>query len=182
MASRADQCMSTCIMPFFLLALIAALFDVFNVIQILSAPYPGAGNMFSQDCPKPVPAILRKNTTIYLKDAAVNGTAAYVVPQNTQVDLPRNICSAAWVVGNVALLLGTLLDIVAARVGYKMFKISMELMQDPSQGGLGQLMMTQQGGAGPGDEGGPGPRPQRQQPARQQGFQPFQGSGQTLTA
>ncbi|CAE7324098.1 unnamed protein product [Symbiodinium necroappetens] len=187
MASRSDQCMSTCIVPFFLLAFISLFFDILNVISLLAEPYPGAGNMFSSDCPKPLEATLLKNTTIYLQDAAVNGTAAYTVPANTKVDIPRNLCSSRWVVQNVAMLLGVLLDFVATRVGYRMFKTSVELMQGQGQGqaGLGQqLMMTQQSplqggeqpGNGPGGAGGPSRNP------RGQGFQPFQGSGQTLSA
>jgi len=187
MASRSDQCMSTCIVPFFLLAFISLFFDILNVISLLAEPYPGAGNMFSSDCPKPLEATLLKNTTIYLQDAAVNGTAAYTVPADTKVDIPRNLCSSRWVVQNVAMLLGVLLDFVATRVGYRMFKTSVELMQGQGQGqaGLGQqLMMTQQSplqggeqpGNGPGGAGGPSRNP------RGQGFQPFQGSGQTLSA
>ncbi|CAE7210074.1 unnamed protein product [Symbiodinium natans] len=122
MAARSDQCMSTCIVPFFMLAFISLFFDILNVISLLAAPYPGAGNMFSSDCPKPLEATLRKNTTIFLKDAAVNGTAEYIIPANTKVDIPRNLCSNAWVVANVAMLLGVLLD--AAATGPQQFRLT----------------------------------------------------------
>mmetsp|Transcript_44034 Transcript_44034/g.82324 ORF Transcript_44034/g.82324 Transcript_44034/m.82324 type:complete len:249 (+) Transcript_44034:75-821(+) len=185
MASRSEQCMNTCIVPFFLLAFISLFFDAVNVVSLLAAPYPGAGNMFSNDCPKALEAVLRKNTTIYLAHAAVNETAEYIVPADTKVDLPRNLCSDRWIVSNVALLFSVLLDFLATRLGYRMVKTSIELMQGPGQGqgqGLGQqLMMAQQGGFQGGDAGDGGAGgPARQ--SRGPGFQPFQGSGQTLSA
>ena len=36
--------------------------------------------------PRQVDYILPKNATVYLTDAAVNGTAAYTVPKDTQAD------------------------------------------------------------------------------------------------
>lgn len=193
MASRADQCMMTCIAPFFLFGILSVLFDLVNVIALLSAPYPGAGHIFSSHCPEPVDYILPKNATVYLTDAAVNGTAAYTVPKDTQVKIPRDLCSAVWVVRNVMLLLGAVLDIVASRLGYKMFKASMELSladgQDPNQnqGPLAQqLMMAPQGGfggqGGQGGQGNGGRNGGGQAGQRPQQFQPFQGSGQTLSA
>eukprot|EP00931_Biecheleriopsis_adriatica_P079894 TRINITY_DN5323_c0_g2_i1.p1 TRINITY_DN5323_c0_g2~~TRINITY_DN5323_c0_g2_i1.p1 ORF type:complete len:260 (+),score=47.79 TRINITY_DN5323_c0_g2_i1:90-869(+) len=190
MASRADQCMSQCIMPFFLFAVMTVFFDAINLLSTLFRPYPGASNFFASSCPTSIPALLLKNTTVYLKGATPPGE--YVVPSNTKVELPEDICNTAWVVSNVAQLLGVILDIIATRVGYRMFKVSMELMQgqdDRSQ----MLMMAQQGfrgdgGGGPGAPGGappgapggaPGGRPTGQRPG---GFQPFQGSGQTLSA
>jgi len=188
MAARADQCMMSCIMVLLLLGIISVFFDFVNIISILASPYPGAHNFFSTDCPKPVDAILRANTTIYL-----NGTDPYVVPANTKVEIQEHACSAAWVARNVVLLIGTLLDIVASRIAFKMFKTSMELSQEAAQQGplAQQLMMAPQGGfqgdgrslGGGGGDGGQADGPRRATaPGRQQGFQPFQGSGQTLSA
>lgn len=188
MAARADQCMMSCIMVLLMLGIISVFFDFVNIISILASPYPGAKNFFSTDCPKPVEAILRANTTIYLKDGLVNGTAAYIVPARTKVDIEERVCNAAWVVRNVIILIGTLLDIVASRLAFRMFKTSMELSQE-AQGPLQQLMAAPQGGfqgdnrRSTWDGAGPGQTQMQQAPGpRSQGFQPFQGSGQTLSA
>jgi len=147
MAARADQCMMSCIMVLLMLGIICAFFDFVNIISILATPYPGAKNFFSTDCPKNVEATLRANSTIYLKDGLVNGTAAYTVPARTKVEIEEHICSAAWVVRNVVVLIGTLLDILASRLAFRMFKTSMELSQEAqNQGPLQQLMTAPRGG------------------------------------
>lgn len=193
MAARADQCMMSCIMVLLMLGIICAFFDFVNIISILATPYPGAKNFFSTDCPKNVEATLPANSTIYLKDGLVNGTAAYTVPARTKVEIEEHVCSAAWVVRNVVVLIGTLLDILASRLAFRMFKTSMELSQEAqNQGPLQQLMTAPRGGfqgdgrslgGAPGDGAGPGQTQMRQGPGpRSQGFQPFQGSGHTLSA
>ncbi|CAE8614622.1 unnamed protein product [Polarella glacialis] len=194
MAHRADQCLGQCIMPFFLFAVMTVFFDGLGVIAMFSRDYPGVSQMFSSSCPHEFEAVLLRNTTIYLADAATAGPAAYIVPKDTHVEIPQDACSVAWVMSNVALILGFALDCVASRIGWKLMKVNNELLQNGSlDGGPGQnLMMGQMGQGFGGGGGGPpagangdrGPQPPGGAPQQQQrgpGFQPFQGSGQTLS-
>lgn len=103
------RCMMTCVAPFFLFGiaflclgsyhwgLAPRFIDIINLLGVLTSPYPGAHNMFSTHCPDSIPAKLLKNTTIYLEDAAVPGSAAYLVPKDTEVEIPRDLCDTTWV-------------------------------------------------------------------------------------
>ena len=44
--------------------------DIINLLGVLTSPYPGAHNMFSNHCPDSIPVNLPKNTTIYLEDVS----------------------------------------------------------------------------------------------------------------
>eukprot|EP00438_Fugacium_kawagutii_P005804 Skav220018 [mRNA] locus=scaffold3413:15748:16476:- [translate_table: standard] len=179
MVSRADQCMMQCLPVLFLLGIISAFFDCVNIVSLLAAPYPGAKNFFSTDCPQPVEAYLRANTTIYLQNGLVNGTAAYTIPARTKVEIEEHVCNAGWVARNVIRIVGAVLDVAASRLAFVMLRSTW-----PQQGfddqGMTQQMMPVQGGDGPpgpgrtlGPGGGPGGMQMRQGPA----LQPFQGTG-----
>ncbi|CAE8587231.1 unnamed protein product, partial [Polarella glacialis] len=124
MAHRADQCLGQCIMPFFLFAVMTVFFDGLGVIAMFSRDYPGVSQMFSSSCPHEFEAVLLRNTTIYLADAATAGPAAYIVPKDTHVEIPQDVCSVGWVMSNVALILGFALDCVASRIGWKLMKVN----------------------------------------------------------
>lgn len=195
MVSRTNECMRQCIYPLLLVAGISLFFDVISVVALLSRDYPGAGYIFSTSCPTDITAILRKNTTIFLKDAKVPGDAAYVVPERTKVALPEDACSTAWMLSNLAMLLGALMDLWATLLAQKMHRVAMsEQVNDGGLfGGLMSGMALQQNnagqaggqGEGEGPDGRPlgappgagGPPPGGQGPGT---WQAFQGTGQSL--
>merc|ERR1712232_236026 len=119
------------------------------------------------------------------------GGEAYTLKEGTEADFPINPCSWQWVVGNAAVIASLVLDLLAMLVALRMLKITRSLATDPGPPTAPML------GGGPGNgpnQPGAGERPgQRQDQARefapfngqtagtrQQGFQPFQGGGQTL--
>eukprot|EP00930_Biecheleria_cincta_P077357 TRINITY_DN6463_c0_g2_i1.p1 TRINITY_DN6463_c0_g2~~TRINITY_DN6463_c0_g2_i1.p1 ORF type:complete len:247 (-),score=29.56 TRINITY_DN6463_c0_g2_i1:156-896(-) len=188
MASRPNECGGKCVVPFFGLAFMSLVFDLITVVSLLSREYPGAGYIFSTSCPTDITAILRKNTTIYLRDAKIPGDAAYVVPASTKVSLPENVCDTAWVVSNLALFLGALMDLAATVLGRKILSGMADgwpgvtgLMQPPNDAGV---FGGPGGGGGFAGQLGPGPGDQpvggRGLAQRAQNFPLFQGPGQTL--
>lgn len=184
MVSRADQCMMQCLPVLFLLGIISAFFDCVNIVSLLAAPYPGAKNFFSTDCPEPVEAYLRANTTIYLQNGLVNGTAAYTIPARTKVEIEEHVCNAGWVARNVIRIFGALLDVAASRLAFVMLRSTWPQSTGfADDQGMTQQMMPVQGDGpgGPGGPpgpgrplGGPGGMQMRQGPAS---LQPFQGTG-----
>eukprot|EP00930_Biecheleria_cincta_P077356 TRINITY_DN6463_c0_g1_i1.p1 TRINITY_DN6463_c0_g1~~TRINITY_DN6463_c0_g1_i1.p1 ORF type:complete len:258 (-),score=33.37 TRINITY_DN6463_c0_g1_i1:258-1004(-) len=188
MASRPNQCMGRCIVPFFMLAFMSLVFDLITVVSLLSREYPRAGYIFSTTCPTNITAVLRKNTTIHLRNARVPGDAAYVVPARTQVSLPEDVCDTAWVVSNVAILLGAFMDLGATVLGSKMVsgmsdgQFGMMQPQNDARGFVGQGIRDTGGLIGTGLLGTGGQLVSGLGQGLQQGptFQPWQGRGQRL--
>mmetsp|Transcript_67471 Transcript_67471/g.149487 ORF Transcript_67471/g.149487 Transcript_67471/m.149487 type:complete len:262 (+) Transcript_67471:90-875(+) len=197
MAFNPQQCMGQCVLPFALFAVMAALFDVITVIQMLtegrSINHPGSSDLFSSYCLYSVPAMISGNTTVYTEP----DHTAYMLPDGTKVAFPRQLCSLQWVIGNVVVLASCALDIAASFLGCRILKAARELLPgdgaDPLGGGQGLLAGAAPGGGGPGggippggggpggggSGGGPaGPRQQQQQ--QPPGFTHFQGPGQRL--
>lgn len=186
MASRADQCMGQCLMPFALFTIMTVFLDIVSLIASLSRPYPGASNLFSTSCLLNRTIILPQDTTVY----DITNATRYSVPKDTKVLYPQDLCDWQWVLANTTMFLGIALDVVASVLGYRMLKVAMSLAPADDGGGIGRNPFTGLGGGGFGGPGGPGMgagtgqelssgrSTQAARPAG--GFQPFQGPGQTL--
>mmetsp|Transcript_11220 Transcript_11220/g.39793 ORF Transcript_11220/g.39793 Transcript_11220/m.39793 type:complete len:262 (-) Transcript_11220:126-911(-) len=197
MSVRADQCMSQCLLPFLLWTVMNLFLDVISLITVLARPYPSAAYFFAENCAMNRTLLAPAGTVVQTMTGNITD---YIFRQDTKVQEEVNPCSGFYVLGNVVLLLGLALDIIACVVARKMFNS----MQSAGGGGnplLGAFGGGQGpglgGGGGAGGAGGPGfggPRPGggptqemssppgQPQAGRGPGFQPFQGSGHTLNA
>lgn len=162
MAFRAQQCLGSCVLPFFLFAMMAAFLDIITVVSDLAQSYPGAGKFFASACPTPVQIILLNGTVVY----STKGDIPSTIMPDTEVTFTQDVCDVQYVLGNVAVLVSVLLDIIATTLGYRMAKIAARTA------GVGQGLV---GGTGVAPAGGGG-----QDPAPAPGFTPFGGPGQVL--
>eukprot|EP00747_Dinoflagellata_sp_TGD_P214544 gnl/TRDRNA2_/TRDRNA2_87383_c0_seq1.p1 gnl/TRDRNA2_/TRDRNA2_87383_c0~~gnl/TRDRNA2_/TRDRNA2_87383_c0_seq1.p1 ORF type:complete len:287 (-),score=51.79 gnl/TRDRNA2_/TRDRNA2_87383_c0_seq1:46-795(-) len=185
---KSQQCWMQCVIPFGIFAMMAVIFDLINTITTLAQPYPGAGNFLSTSCPVNKTLIMSANTTVYTAD-----DNSYTLLKGTKVLSPLDFCNVAWMLANLAGLLDVFLDVCATFVGWKMFKVYRESAPPEGAMPLGGFPPPQTGGPGPGmgGMGGGGGNPRvfggggaaggrGGGPAQQQGFQPFQGQGQSL--
>lgn len=201
MATRAQECMGSCVLPFFLLAVVGFFFDVLNTIQTLMSGYPAANQFLSSSCPRNINITTVKNATVYLQD--VPGVpesctqSKFDIPTGTDLSILDDRCKETyWVMRNVLILASIVLDIIASWLGYQLFKTAgppggglLGGMGGPAAGPDGQF------GAGPGGFGGGGVPPpggpagpgmrlsgqeMQQAGGRQQGFTPYSGVGQAL--
>lgn len=191
MALRSDQCMSQCVMPFVMFAMLIVLQDAMFALTILARDYPPASKIFSTSCPREVGIILKKDTVVYLDDSVVKPGCAdnYTIHKATKVNFEENECDERYVIGNVLVIVATALDVIAAVLSFRMFKTALGAVQLPD---AGQPMMPPGGMAGPGGMGPPGGggggpggmSPPGAGPAADQrggNFRAFQGPGQTLS-
>lgn len=207
MVMQPERCMGQCLLPFALWTIMNVFLDFFNVMAVLFRPFPSAGQLFSDTCVQNRSARIDNTTTAVYKNP--DFTERIYLSNNT-VFWQHNFCDWQWVLGNITMFIGFGMDIVAASVGWRMLKTLMSLagndggnpllgMGGPSGFGPGPGLGPGPGGGGGGGGGGPmggggGGGMQgaemgagrtfnaRQQQQQASGFQPFQGSGQTLNS
>jgi len=208
MATRAQECMGSCVLPFFLLAVVGLFYDIANVIQTLTIAggYPAANQFLSSSCPRNLTVKTAQNATVYLQD--VPGVpescmqSTFDVLAGTKLEIGEDQCrDTNWVMRNVLILASIVVDIIATWLGYQLFKTAgppggglMGGMGGPAAGpGEGPFGAGPGGGGGgggvppPGGPAGPGMRlsGQEMQQAggrQERGFTPYSGVGQALGA
>jgi len=177
MACRPAQCLMPCLLFFFILSAVNAVFDAMQLITIVINTKPRISDFFSTSCFFDLPLILPKGTMIY-----GNGTTPVKLTDDTPLLLPDENCSPEERLFHITLVFGVVVDLVATAVGYMMRKTATQLMAaemmgevDPGQGFGAQTADGQRLGAplrgarNMGNEQGPG-------------FTVFQGTGQTLNS
>lgn len=168
MALSTQQGFMQCAMPFALLATVAAVFDFISLISLFalqrSLQHPGIDDAFSSDCPYDFKVKLGNDVTV------TKGSLTIPLSKDTEVEFPVSLCNWKWVLGNVAILVSVLLDVIATMIGCRLFRAMRAAGGGgdgfaPGMGGLGPAAGMDPGGSG----GASGP-----------GFAGFGGQGNTL--
>lgn len=196
-SAEGNTCITNCVVPFTLFAIMTLFLDVFLLWEQLNVKYPPASDFFSWSCPFNYTWIISGNTTLYTAKLE-----PFKFGEKTKVVRPADRCAEKyWPVYNAALVTIVIVDMLAAFLGSRMLSAAMALARSqdglPGLGGGARSPFTgfprggivapeEGGGGGPPDMAGSGRRgrtPRRQGPGSRgpEGFRAFQGEGARMS-